>query len=141
MWGWVFWGCLGRGGQVAVGVEARGHEYRGDVGGVGPGEQFVVGHGAIDAAEFAEVAVEFDEPEDAAQVHHVEVEEVRGGDGIGDCAVVVTRAHGVQMLVGGGDELQVRVDVVGCAAARGCEVGHAGLGVDECGGGLGGGRL
>ncbi|MFN8871613.1 MAG: hypothetical protein ACK5ZG_10210 [Phycisphaerae bacterium] len=89
--------------------------------------------------------MQLDEPEDAAQVHHVEVEEVRGGDGIGDGAVVVARAHGVQMLVGGGDELQVRIDVVGRGTARGCEIGHAGLGVDERdgGGGLlrGGGSL
>jgi hypothetical protein len=45
-------------------------------------EEFVVGDGAIDAAEFAEVAVEFDEPEDAAEVDGVEVDEVGGGDGV-----------------------------------------------------------
>jgi hypothetical protein len=71
-----------RGGQVAVWVEARGLQDDGDVGGAGPVEEFVVGDGAIDAAEFAEVAVEFDEPEDAAEVDGVEVDEVGGGDGV-----------------------------------------------------------
>jgi hypothetical protein len=71
-----------RGGQVAVWVEARGLQDDGDVRGAGPGEQLAVGHGAIDAAEFAEVAVEFDEPEDAAEVDGVEMDEVGGGDGV-----------------------------------------------------------
>jgi hypothetical protein len=126
--GCIVVGCLGVVGaaQVAGEVEARGHDDGRDLRVAGPGEKFVVYHGAIDAAEFAEVAVQLDEPEDAAQVHHVEVEEVRGGDGIRDGAVVVARADGMQMLVGGGDELQVRVDVVGCAAPRGLEMGTAG---------------
>ncbi|MFN7317294.1 MAG: hypothetical protein ACK5Q4_17010 [Phycisphaerae bacterium] len=89
--------------------------------------------------------MQLDEPEDAAQVHYVQVEEVRGGDGIGSGAVVVALAHRVEMLVGGGDELQVWIDVVGRGAARGCEIGHAGLGVEEGDGGGGllrcGGRL
>ena len=128
-------------GEVAVGVEARGLQHDGDVRGAGPVEEFVEGHGAVDAAEFAEVALEFDQPEDAAEVDGVEVDEMGWGDGVGDGAVVVAVAHGAEVFLRGGDELQVRIDVgLGAGALLG-QVGRIGAGVDglhgarECVGG------
>ena len=74
--------------------------------------------------------MEFDQPEDAAEVDGVEVDEVGGRDGVVHGCVIVLVAHGAEVLVRGGDELHVWVDVGLGAGALVGEIGGIGAGVD-----------